>query len=96
MKNFDRPWLSDMMRATTVPAQLDRAAFVATYFPQYVDVYRLDYRIRLRPDGRATHATPGTAKAQQTKRDTRIDAAFAAYCSDRSALVGMQTQTATT
>lgn len=81
----DHPWLRDFLRTLGTPAKLDRAAFVALYFPQYVEAYRPDYRIRLRSDGRPTRTTPGNVKAQQTKRDKRIDEAFARYARDYEA-----------
>lgn len=72
------PWIKDLVCALN-PVQLDRAAFVALYFPRYVDAYRPPSGIILRPDGRPTRTTPGNVKAQQTKRENRVDAAFASY-----------------
>lgn len=58
---------------------MTRADFVAKYFPRYVEPYRINYGIRLRPDGRPTHPTNATAQAQNTKRANVIDAAYANY-----------------
>lgn len=52
------PWLSDLVRVIS-PVKLTREEFIARYFPQYVEAYQPDYRIRLRPDGRPTRTTPG-------------------------------------
>lgn len=87
MKNHvatSRPWIRDFL-ALEPPAQLSRADFVARYLPRYARDYTPPTGIRLRPDGRPTRTTRGNIQAQVTKRDHRIDEAFAAYLSDYAA-----------
>lgn len=66
--------------AFPIPPRLSREEFVAKYFPQYVEPYRISHALHLRPDGRPTRPNPGTWRAQITKRETKISAAYARYC----------------
>lgn len=74
------PWNRDLIIALTLPPLLSRADFVAKYLPQYVRDYEPPRGIILRPDGRPTRSTKGSVRAQVTKRDNRINEAYARYC----------------
>lgn len=76
---MNTPWISDLLSLRPGAVALTREAFVARYFPRYVEPWRPDCRIRLRPDGRPTRTLPGNTKAQNTKRTNRVDVAFASY-----------------
>lgn len=77
----DQPWYRDWVLADPAkpPARLSRDEFVAEYFPRYVEPYRAPTGIRLRPNGRMMTSSPGSVRAQQTKRHNRVETAYAAY-----------------
>lgn len=74
-------YIRDLM-ALPKPPLLTREQFVARYMPQYVKAYTPNYRIRTYvKDGRVRipRVTQGGVKAQVTKRNNRIDSAYADY-----------------
>lgn len=79
---------------TPIPALLSREAFVQTYMPKYAGTYRPPSGIRLRPDGHPMMTTRGSVQAQLTKRDNRINAAYAAYCADHAAQIAFDAKCA--
>lgn len=77
-----RTWLQDMFYLQPddyTRGPLTREAFVQKYFPKYVNAWQPDHRIRLNKSGRPTHATEGTTKGQNTKRQNIIDGEFEKY-----------------
>lgn len=82
MKQIPMPWLRDFY-GYPIPPRLERAEFVAKYLPQYAREYSPPTGIRAYMDKNGKYhvpqSTPGSIGAQLTKRNNRIDAAYALY-----------------
>ena len=81
-RHLARPWFSDFL-ALAKPAKLTRAEFVAKYLPKYAHGYTARTGILMR--GNRVVDTGSGWKGVVTKREKRIDEAFAAYLSDYAA-----------
>lgn len=88
MKTIPRPWLKTFY-AYPIPPKLSREEFVRQYLPKYVHEYRSPTGVRMvRGASGKLHAQKSTKaswQAQVSKRERRINEAFAAYCSDHGA-----------
>lgn len=92
---MNAPWLSDFY-SVPIPPLLSREAFVSKYLPQYAGNYNGPRRapggIKLNKSGRVVMSTPGSFKAQVSKRENRIAEAYSRYCRHHAEAVEMDRQ----